>query len=193
METHQPKKGIKTFFTSDNHFYHRNILKYCADTRQGEDIDDMHEIMIENWNEDVGPNDIVYILGDFSFANGPKTLAILKRLNGIKRLIKGNHEYWITPETEAQFDWIKEYHEMKFDGEKVIMFHYPIKEWNHMHHGAFHLFGHVHGEDMEIAGRAMDVGIDARPQKDMRVFTWDQVKETLLKQPIMPHGKGEKS
>ena len=49
-----------------------------------------------------------------------------------------------------------------------------------------HLFGHVHG-NVKIFGRAMDVGIDARPQKDMGLWSWDEIHQILIEKPILPH------
>lgn len=41
------------FFTSDNHFYHKNIRKFCPETRKGETVEEMNELMIQKWNETV--------------------------------------------------------------------------------------------------------------------------------------------
>ena len=45
------------------------------------------------WNETVGDNDVVYILGDFSWYKEEKTAFILGCLKGHKVLIKGNHDH----------------------------------------------------------------------------------------------------
>ena len=51
----------------------------------------MNEGLVKLWNEQVKPNDIVYILGDFSL--NPKAVRdFAPRLNGIKHLILGNHD-----------------------------------------------------------------------------------------------------
>ena len=77
------------YFTSDHHFYHSNIIKYC--NRPFATVEDMNEEMIKRWNEIVQPQDIVYYLGDFSLAKRPVEL-FLPRLNGEKLLIMGNHD-----------------------------------------------------------------------------------------------------
>ena len=52
------------FFTSDTHFNHSNVIQYC--NRPFSSLDEMNAKLIENWNERVNENDIVYHLGDFA-------------------------------------------------------------------------------------------------------------------------------
>lgn len=176
----------KIWITSDNHWGHRSILKFARDTRIGDTIEEMDEKMIEIWNEQVALADIVYMLGDFSFHKAEKTAEILRRLKGQFRLIRGNHDHWINQDTSKFFEWIKDYNEIKMDDHKVIMFHFPIHEWHKIHHGSFHLYGHVHGS-FQHPGRAMDVGIDARPKGDMRLWEWDEVRDFLKDRPVLAH------
>ena len=55
----------KIFFTSDTHFWHVNIIKYC--NRPFETIEEMNETIIEKWNSKISKDDIVFNLGDFAF------------------------------------------------------------------------------------------------------------------------------
>lgn len=177
----------KIWFTSDNHFYHKSILKFAADTRMNiTDVDEMNEKMIEIWNNTVGENDRVYTLGDFSFGKSEKTKEILNRLNGRLFLIKGNHDHWLNDDLQEYFEGIYDYKKITIEGKKVILFHYPIWEWENMHHGSYHLFGHVHG-NTTVPGRAMDVGIDARPQKDMGLWSWEEIDVILRDREIRTH------
>lgn len=176
----------KIWFTSDNHFYHKTILKFCRETRHGSDVDEMNERMIDIWNRTVALTDRVYILGDFSFGNAEKTERVLKRLNGRLYLIKGNHDNWVNQDLEKYFELVTDYRKIVVDGKRVVLFHFPIYEWDNMHHGSYHLYGHVHG-NATVPGRAMDVGIDARPQKDMGLWSWEEVNEILSKREIRTH------
>jgi calcineurin-like phosphoesterase family protein len=85
---------MKTFLTSDLHFDHANIIKYC--NRPFKNINDMTEQLISNWNSVVSSKDLVYNLGDISL-RGPKYKEwyqeTLPRLNGRHILILGNHDY----------------------------------------------------------------------------------------------------
>lgn len=86
---------MTVWYTSDTHFYHENIIKYCG--RPFKDVNQMNEIIIRNWNERIQPNDLVYHLGDFGlFSKGREPQDILNRLNGNIHLIKGNHDSKIT-------------------------------------------------------------------------------------------------
>lgn len=78
------------WITADLHFWHRNIIKYTK--RPFQSVEDMNEAMITNWNSVVGPEDLIYILGDMFFCGKERAKTILDRLNGQKILIKGNHE-----------------------------------------------------------------------------------------------------
>ncbi len=173
-----------------NHFSHKNILKFARKTRIGDDIDECNENMIHIWNSQVQPNDTVWCLGDFSFARkSNETENILRRLNGKLHLIYGNHDHWINDETSKYWETMQDYKRTKFDGVDVMMFHYPIAEWDKMHRGAFHLYGHVHGT-VTLPGKALDVGIDNRPLGDMRLWEWDEIKAYMKDRSIgLHHGK----
>ena len=82
--------GNKVYFTSDTHFGHENIIKWCR--RPYSSVEEMNEKLIENWNSVVGPDDIVFHLGDFAFGGSGLWKEVLSRLNGKKYLIIGNHD-----------------------------------------------------------------------------------------------------
>lgn len=187
------------WFTSDTHFKHKNILKFCPKTRQGRDSDEMTEILIQNWQRDVKPGDRVYLLGDVFFCNATEVRKILPRLTGEIHLIYGNHDQVIrnNKDIRDQFTSVQEYKEIKIGQQKVVMFHYPMLEWNSMHYGAYALFGHVHGSmdnhPAVLSARTMDVGIDSRPagiapsNGPMSLWHYDQVDSILSARPIRKH------
>lgn len=81
---------IETWFISDTHFGHKNILEYEKSYRPFDEIEEMNEVLIDRWNSVVCNHDIIYHLGDFCF--GRNSLEIAKRLNGKKKLVLGNHD-----------------------------------------------------------------------------------------------------
>ena len=71
--------GSKVFFTSDTHFYHGNIIRFC--NRPFKDVEMMNETIIANWNNTIGQDDIVFHLGDFCLGGSAEWTKILDRLN----------------------------------------------------------------------------------------------------------------
>ena len=134
----------KTFFISDLHFGHKNVLAF--DNREFPSIEAHDEALIRNWNEAVGIDDDVWILGDISWYGPMKTVEILKRLNGVKHLCIGNHDYKLlrNQDVRACFAEITPYREIEVDGWGVVLCHYPIPCYNKHFYGWIHLYGHVH-------------------------------------------------
>ncbi len=81
---------MNIFVTSNTHFNHKNIIKYCH--RPFKDVEEMNEAIISNWNNSVTNDDIIYHLGDFCFGAKEELKQIFNRLNGQKYLIMGNHD-----------------------------------------------------------------------------------------------------
>lgn len=93
---------MTTFFTSDHHFGHANILKYEDEKRRNmhggrfASIEKHDDYLIDQWNAIVSPDDLVYCLGDISYKQF--TLEnVLPRMNGEKILIVGNHDPYFKP------------------------------------------------------------------------------------------------
>ena len=155
------------FFTSDLHFGHGNMIR--SGQRSFKTVEEMDRVCIQNWNCRVGPDDDIYILGDFSMRGPHYALEILKQLNGRKYLVRGNHDQFVDRASfdQSAFVWIKDYHKLLFQGRQIILFHYPIEEWDQSHHGSIHLHGHQHNQaqyNAENAKRGFlryDVGVDA--------------------------------
>lgn len=82
--------GSRVFFTSDTHFNHTNIIRFC--NRPFKDVAHMNETIIANWNSVVGPDDIIFHLGDFCLGGSAEWINVLNRLNGKIYLIAGNHD-----------------------------------------------------------------------------------------------------
>jgi calcineurin-like phosphoesterase family protein len=127
---------METWFTSDTHFGHRNIIKY--DNRPFENTFEHDEFLIKKWNETVAPKDHVYHLGDFSFHGRKFSEKILSRLHGKKFLIWGNHD-------RKQFDGFQEIYPIlsrKWDGKKFMLTHIPFLTLPRSY--SFQLHGHDH-------------------------------------------------
>ena len=103
---------MTTFFTSDTHFGHTNILRYS--NRPFKDVNHMNEEIIKRWNALVTPEDTVYHLGDVALGKIDDSLACVGRLNGHKILVDdGNHDRPFMSRGKAKYDyWVDRYLEV---------------------------------------------------------------------------------
>ena len=142
------------YFASDFHIGHQNVIKF--DSRPFEDLQDMHNKLIENWNSVVGENDLVFYLGDFSFKDRGSGKWFRDQLNGKIHFIMGNHDRM---RIVGHLGFDKIYGddtalggatiEIKDDDanrgyQTIVLCHYPILSWNKSHHGSWHIHGHCH-------------------------------------------------
>lgn len=147
----------RILFTSDTHFGHENVIRFCK--RPFENATQMDTAMIEMWNSVVSKNDTVYHLGDFAFRCPPERVQkIFRKLNGHKHLIIGNHDRKPT----ITLPWASRPEHMKFvtvDGIKIVLCHYALRVWSSSHHGSLHFYGHSHA-NLPGNSQSVDVGVD---------------------------------
>ncbi len=137
------------FFVSDTHFGHANILKFTksdGDLLRPEfnDANHMDEVMIGNWNSVVRPQDHVYHLGDV--AMGKRMLPVVKRLNGHKRLVFGNHDIFRYQDyADAGFEKMMGMRVM--DG--IIFTHVPVHP-SQLERFKANVHGHLHSNLVKL-------------------------------------------
>ena len=93
---------MKVFLISDTHFGHENIIQYCGRPFANADI--MDECIMDNWNDTVGQDDIIYHLGDVYFGKFPGRL---HSLPGKKKLCLGNHDHGKDQNLQSVFEKIE--------------------------------------------------------------------------------------
>lgn len=156
------------YFTSDCHFGHNNILKYC--NRPFDNVHIMDQVILDRINEVVGVDDTLYILGDLCF-RGKKPIDYRVRINCQDvHLIFGNHDrrkdyYSSDLVTDMNgFSSIQEVKEIIYCNQRIYLSHYPHRSWPASHKGSWMLFGHVHSkldsEDKRSSRKTLDVGVD---------------------------------
>ena len=135
-----------TWFISDSHFFHNNIIKYC--NRPFKSVEEMNMKMIESWNSVVKKNDIVWHLGDFALGpNQKKTIPeLVSKLNGRINLVLGNHDH-----NAVKFYYDAGFHRV-YDrkviiNDFVILSHAPLM-FNNENCPFFNIYGHVHDSEM---------------------------------------------
>ena len=120
----------KVFVISDEHFDHKNIINHTRSNFISSDIDssvnNMNDYIIANHNSVVSNDDIVLILGDYSFKTGIDRLALLtSKLNGHKFLVLGNHDNLEKPDSYLKVGFEDVFlNPIKFNGDYYS--HYPL-------------------------------------------------------------------
>lgn len=134
----------ETFFISDLHLGHANCLGF--DNRPFNTIAEQDEEIIKRWNQDVGKEDTVWILGDISWYNPRKTAEIIGKLNGRKNLCIGNHDGKLLKSgcVKELFDEIRDYKELQCCGHDIVLSHYPIPCYKNHFYDWLHFYGHTH-------------------------------------------------
>ena len=162
-----------TFFTSDHHWGHTNIIKYSK--RPFSSTEEMDEIMIQKWNERISPKDTVYYLGDVTLTSDIDYISkLFSRLNGNILFMEGNHDYWLketslVPRTKSGLiDFIPPLLSIRVNHPDlinpkghlpIVLCHYSIRNWEMAHYGSWHLWGHSHGM-LGKYGKSFDIGVD---------------------------------
>ena len=125
------------FFIADTHFSDERIFRY--ENRPFKDVEEMNAKMIENWNNKVNEDDILYLIGDV----GDETK--ISQLNGRKYLIKGNHDIKHNEEYR-KCGFIEVYDMPIILDDFWILSHKPLYVNENMPYA--NIFGHVHNSPM---------------------------------------------
>lgn len=151
------------YFTADMHFGHRGII--AMQNRRFESVEEMDRVLLQNYNAVVHKDDTVYILGDICHHMKIEDAdALIRKLNGKKYLIKGNHDKNYDPRLFAD---MQDFMTASVNGQYFAMMHYPMFSWPKKNSGSIQVHGHIHARmDYNERNRAegtrrFDVGVDA--------------------------------
>lgn len=157
------------WFTSDTHFGHANVLNFTD--RPFEGIAQMDRALVDSINDRVASTDDLYILGDFSYRMTALEAAALREKICCRKvhLLPGNHDKdWTHKDVAGTFIVEPPILRINIHGQKIVLSHYPMTEWQSMSHGSWHLHGHIHsaGSAYNELNRRQglmryDVGMDA--------------------------------
>jgi calcineurin-like phosphoesterase family protein len=196
----------QTWFTADLHFGHQNIIGYC--NRPFDGVSSMNDALIRNWNETVGENDIVYVLGDFALGTIADTLPLAAELSGRKILVAGNHDRCWAGHGHTADGWLERYLDAGFDevlqgvvrlnlGEQqVLMCHFPYAgdsddadrfvEHRPTDHGEWLLHGHVHDRWAQL-DLMINVGVEVAGYRPIEAeFVLDLIRAGPRHSQIQP-------
>lgn len=207
----------RIWFTADTHFGHRRIPLYtkrefCFNEREKaelraawssgspergpdawqpswESIRKMDDYLIDRINEVVGPDDILWHLGDFCFGPSHKIREHAQRYRDRIQCRKinftwGNHD---ERDIAPVFDACHERYTVRWQGKKIVCSHYAQAVWDKSHRGAWMLYGHSHSTaeawlDKFMPGRrSIDVGVDNafKVLGEYRPFSFEELDRIL--------------
>lgn len=185
-------KHTNIWFTSDTHFYHSKVIKMC--NRPFDDVEDMNESIINNYNKLVKKEDVGIFVGDIFFCSKTKARDIMSRLNGRKILVLGNHDRGMQSMLNIGFDWVCYEMWLPIAHTQVQIKHYPflptkwdlnVPWWQKFlisvedrvkyadrrpkNEGQFLIHGHTHSKE-KYNKKAIHIGVDANKFKPVSIF-----------------------
>lgn len=143
----------RIFCTSDLHLGHNQPFLY--ESRGYASIEHHDENIVRIWNENVRPDDTVIILGDLMLNNNNGGINKLRRLNGHKMIILGNHDTQAREELYENL-WDTEVlgyaMPFRYQGYSFYLSHYPCLVSNYdadkpLKRRTIALAGHNHTKD----------------------------------------------
>jgi calcineurin-like phosphoesterase family protein len=184
----------KNWFIADVHLGHGNIIKYCKrpfltpeekqllDAEEefkvsSESVEWMNTTIIDNINEVVGVDDLLWHLGDFCMGKFAEAKKFRDRIH-CKTInnIWGNHDHrTIRPIFNEVFDQVM----INVDAQNLVLNHYAMRVWQDSHKGSWNLFGHSHCVLPDIPeSLQLDVGCDGH---DFMPWSMEQIRKFMAK------------
>ena len=178
----------KVWFTSDLHFWHKNICKYC--NRPYETIEEMNQGIINNWNSVVKEDDTVFVLGDLGFCGIEKLRPLMSQLKGKIILIQGNHDSDYVMSTLYHEKIINNFDRLmsitivgdeECPNQELTLCHFPMIDWYNKEKGSWMIHGHQHQlpETPSCSAAHYDVGVD---KNNWMPVSFEQLKINITKQ-----------
>lgn len=143
------------YYISDIHFGDQRLFDLCK--RPFSSLEETETYIIQKWNNKVSEKDTVYIVGDIGYDK--QSINIYKQLNGIKRLVVGNHD-------ESIIDYIRGTHIFASidymcltndEDRKVFLCHYPIMDWPEIDNNGILIYGHIHNKTEQNDNRFKEI------------------------------------
>ncbi len=152
-------KTRKVWIWSDQHFSHKNIIAFSQ--RPYEDVEQMNEYMIANYNDYVGENDICIWVGDVGFKGTTHINELLEQCNGYKILVVGNHDFNGKKLRNLNFDETHLIYTIDYPDISLVLTHYPMFNvpwpWVNVH-------GHMHIYPNPDTGHPLHINVNCEVQ-----------------------------
>lgn len=182
--------GSKLFFSSDFHFQHKNLCLGCSlwENKSGcrpfNSIQEHDSIILDNINDTVGENDVLFHLGDFAFGKKENIPELRKKIN-CKSIIscRGNHDVSIDNYYKNLFDDFQDRYSFYIGKQYLICDHYALQVWENNHNGAIMLHAHSHNNiDHKDDGKILDVCLEGHKY---RPWSYDEIVSYMDSKPIV--------
>jgi len=149
----------KVWVWSDQHFFHKNIISFSD--RPYDNVEQMNEHLIANYNDYVGSNDICIWGGDVGFRGATEINKLLRQCNGYKILIVGNHDFNGKKLRRLDFDETHMIYTVDYPDVSMVFTHYPMFNvpwpWVNIH-------GHLHAFPNPVSGHPLHININCEVQ-----------------------------
>lgn len=166
---------MKTFIIADTHFGDPGILRY--EKRPFSSVEQMDEAMIEAWNAQVGEEDLVFHLGDFSVYDEKMNRELLAKLKGNIILIIGNHDKEFTPQQWRDMGMEEAYVYPVLVDKYYLFSHEPLYVNQEMPYA--NIFGHVHQNPIygDVSGHHFCVSCE---RINYAPYLFEEIKKKIL-------------
>jgi calcineurin-like phosphoesterase family protein len=132
----------RVFIISDTHFGHKKIIAFESTNRPFKTTQEHDLELVKRWNETVNPKDTVWHLGDVLF--GKESFEILSQLNGVKKLVMGNHDRYPTTDYLKYFNQVYGAAELR----NCILTHVPVHP-SQFRRFKYNIHGHLHSNKLD--------------------------------------------
>lgn len=185
MDSSNTNVNATEYVVSDLHLNHANIIEYCD--RPFESTTEMNDVIVENWNEAVDPNDRVFFLGDLAMARSVAEVEEwLEKLHGRIAFVRGNHDRAIPVETRTHVT-------LERSGHEFYLTHFPETVPDDWHGWA--IYGHHHNNYpdeypfVDPRARRINVSIELlgyRPVEISELLTYVDAADRHTVRPGVP-------
>jgi calcineurin-like phosphoesterase family protein len=168
MERYTAEEAKRIWLISDTHFDHANIIRYCG--RPFDSVEIMNRTMLDNWNNTVAPDNLVYFLGDMTFGRNHREAGYwLSRLNGRKIFVRGSHD-WREEINGDNILKVVDIETIQVEGVSFLLIHDAfspaVNSWD-----GWIIHGHTHNHTPSLNnGRRINVSVEVIGYKPVSLY-----------------------
>lgn len=175
-------KDHRIYFASDHHLNHKSIITFDTprnNRKRFSTVPDMNEYILDMHNQTVRTKDTIYMLGDVAW--NAEGLKLVKKMNGHKVLIMGNHDRQNFKQYEGYFQDLKGVLYLGKRNTSFILSHIPVHPEQLKYRFSHNIHGHLHEynvlcEDGSLDERYFNVSME---QINYKPIELDEIRQKL--------------